>query len=60
MGVEYHSKSLSIDGTDFKLSFWDIVGVDKAGSVAKVHGTIVSVFNEWLKSLHCTLQLLVP
>ena len=41
VGVEYHSKSLSIDGTDFKLSFWDIVGVDKAGSVAKVRYTLV-------------------
>lgn len=46
VGVEYHSKSLSIDGTDFKLSFWDIVGVDKAGSVAKVRYTFVTYFSK--------------
>ena len=36
VGVDFHSKLLNIDGVDFNISFWDIVGADKAGSVAKV------------------------
>lgn len=36
VGVDFHLKPLKIDGTDFNVSFWDIVGADKAGSVAKV------------------------
>lgn len=34
--MDFHSKALNIDGADFNVSFWDIVGADKAGSVAKV------------------------
>ena len=37
VGVDFHSKVLNIDGVDFNVSFWDIVGADKAGSVAKVN-----------------------
>jgi Ras family len=36
VGVDLSSKILNIDGADFNVSFWDIVGADKAGSVAKV------------------------
>ena len=36
VGVDFHLKPLNIDGADFNVSFWDIVGADKAGSVAKV------------------------
>ena len=57
VGVEYHSKSLSIDGTDFKLSFWDIVGVDKAGSVAKVQSYLKSDSYERIKRCHCNFDV---
>lgn len=45
VGVDLSSKILNIDGADFNVSFWDIVGADKAGSVAKVTFLLILVFN---------------
>lgn len=52
VGVDLSSKILNIDGADFNVSFWDIVGADKAGSVAKVTSFPVLVYLSMLHSFN--------